>query len=174
MNDDVDQALLRIAAAAVDDPGRASEQLTAWFGTSPNPTGERRLREAPQAIPRVLADTMRRGGLDDRSGAFWAPDFTEPGIPEEVQVIIRATARHLNGDPAVGDDLVRAHLAVHGLPGGWNLTVAGLELLRAEIAEQREDGHPAPPVSGARHDQQKHSSIMPGRDEGPRRGGAPR
>lgn len=51
-----------------------------------------------------------------------------------MKTLIPATARHLNGEPAVPNELVRAHLAVHGLAGGRDLTVAGLKLLTSELA----------------------------------------
>uniref|UniRef100_UPI003F49AFB1 hypothetical protein n=1 Tax=Amycolatopsis sp. CA-151526 TaxID=3239921 RepID=UPI003F49AFB1 len=142
MSEAIDEDLLGIAEMLLVDRGAAGRALETWFGRVPNPRGRQRLQAAPIAVPRLLAEALQRGGVADggSAGEYWAPSFTEPGIREPVRVVLRATARHLNGEPDVADALVQAHLATHGLSGGWEITVNGLELLATELAEQRAAG----------------------------------
>jgi hypothetical protein len=133
----LDDTLLAIAGTVVDDRDRAGAELADWFGRTPNDRGLIRMQTAPVAVARLLAQVMQRVDGPPTDEALWIANLDQPDIPDAVQVITRATARHLNDESDVGDELVRAHLLAHGPHSGWDLTVAGLDLISKELAEQR-------------------------------------
>ncbi|MDS0140605.1 MULTISPECIES: hypothetical protein [unclassified Amycolatopsis] len=133
--EDVDAILTDFASEAVIDPATAGQRLADWIG-GPSAAGKAKLQQLAYAGPRLVAEAYLRGGAEP--GQYEVTRDLVDEIPSPAHgTAIQAVVLHLNRRPLDADALIARFTDSTGLKGQWDVGVAALQLLTAELRDQR-------------------------------------